>query len=104
LQRLASVPAAPCQSISKGLSCLSTCCIGKKVDGDSNVSFNEGTPTTVYVDDKGDDKNDGLTEMTAVYSIRRAIEVAVRNGANNLNLQRASKERLAKKLLDKTKN
>ena len=76
----------------------------KKVDGDSNVSFNEGTPTTVYVDDKGDDKNDGLTEMTAVYSIRRAIEVAVRNGANNLNLQRASKERLAKELLDKTKN
>ena len=74
-----------------------------KVEGVAPSRLQRGKPMTVYVDDKGDDKNDGLTEMTAVYSIRRAIEVAVRNGANNLNLQRASKERLAKELLDKPK-
>jgi membrane protein DedA with SNARE-associated domain len=56
---------------------------------------------TVYIDDNGDDKNDGMSEDKAVYTVGRAIRVAILNRANTLDLQRASKLRLAKELLDK---
>ena len=48
---------------------------------------------TVYVRDKGDDKNDGLTEQTAVRSFKHAIKIAIRSGAHLLNLRGASTER-----------
>jgi hypothetical protein len=56
---------------------------------------------TVYIDDKGDDKNDGMSEDKAVYTVERAIRVAILNRADTLDLHRASKLRLAKELLDK---
>ena len=56
---------------------------------------------TVYIDDNGNDKNDGMSENTAVYTVGRAIRVAILNRASTLDLQRASKLRLAKELLDK---
>ena len=35
---------------------------------------------TVYVSDEGDDNNDGLTEKTAVRSLKHAIRIAIRSG------------------------
>ena len=34
---------------------------------------------TIYISDSGDDKNDGLSPQTAVYSLKRAKELASRN-------------------------
>jgi hypothetical protein len=34
---------------------------------------------TIYISDSGDDKNDGLSPRTAIYSLRRANELASRN-------------------------
>ena len=56
---------------------------------------------TVYVRDKGDDKNDGLTEQTAVRSFKHAIKIAIRSGAHLLNLRGAPMERLNREILSK---
>jgi hypothetical protein len=58
---------------------------------------------TVYIDDKGNDKNDGLSEDQAVYTVRRAIRSAVLHHAISLDIRRASRLRLAKELMIKQK-
>jgi len=40
---------------------------------------------TVYIDDNGNDKNDGMSENTAVYTVGRAIRVAILNRASTLD-------------------
>ena len=39
-----------------------------------------------YVSENGDDKNDGLTEKTAVRTRERAIKVSVREGTEEFNI------------------
>ena len=56
---------------------------------------------TVHVSDKGDGKNDGLTEQTAVRSFKHAIKTAIRSGAHLLNLRSASMDRLNREIHSK---
>ena len=41
---------------------------------------------TVYLSERGDDKNDGLTPETAVLSGKRAVQVALKEGARAFNV------------------
>ena len=41
---------------------------------------------TVYLSERGDDKNGGLTAETAVLSGKRAVEVALKEGARAFNV------------------
>jgi hypothetical protein len=47
---------------------------------------------TIYISDKGDDKNDGLTSGTAVRSWKRATKLA--GGDAEIDMREASRERI----------
>ena len=39
------------------------------------LSVADASMTTIYISDSGDDKNDGLSLQTAIYSLKRAKEL-----------------------------
>ena len=39
------------------------------------LSVTDASMTTIYISDSGDDKNDGLSLQTAIYSLKRAKEL-----------------------------
>jgi hypothetical protein len=47
---------------------------------------------TIYISDKGDDKNDGLTKEGAVHSWKRATKLA--GGDAEIDMRDASRERI----------
>ncbi|HSD92051.1 MAG TPA: hypothetical protein VLB11_03395 [Methyloceanibacter sp.] len=58
---------------------------------------------TIYISDSGDDKNDGLSLMTAIYSLKRAKKI--QSGRNNYSWHFGPRawERIRKELSDKKK-
>jgi hypothetical protein len=56
---------------------------------------------TIYISDSGDDKNDGLSLMTAIYSLERAKKI--QSGRNNYSWHFGPRawERIQKELSDK---
>jgi hypothetical protein len=51
--------------------------------------------TRIYISDAGDDRNDGLTRETAIYSWQRAVKLCDGNTDTNLMQGDATLERLA---------
>jgi hypothetical protein len=47
---------------------------------------------TIYISDKGDDNNDGLTRDTAIYSWKLATKLA--DGEAEIDMRDASRERI----------
>jgi hypothetical protein len=52
----------------------------------------------VYISDYGDDKNDGLTRETAIYSWKRAVKLCDGNSETHLMQNEATLERLAEEI------
>ena len=50
--------------------------------------------TRIYISDAGDDRNDGLTRETAIYSWQRAVKLCDGNTESNLIQNDATLERL----------
>ena len=59
--------------------------------------------TTIYISDSGDDKNDGLSLQTAIYSLKRAKEL--HGGRNDCSLHFGPRawKRIKKELSNKKK-
>lgn len=58
---------------------------------------------TIYISDSGDDENDGLSLMTAIYSLKRAQKI--HGGRNNFSWHFGPRawERIQKELSDQNK-
>jgi hypothetical protein len=52
----------------------------------------------LYISDQGDDKNDGRTRATAIYSWKRAIKLCDGNGESHLMQGDATLRRLAQEI------
>ena len=52
--------------------------------------------TRIYISDAGDDRNDGLTRETAIYSWQRAVKLCDGNTETNLMQGDATLERLVR--------
>jgi hypothetical protein len=50
--------------------------------------------TRIYISDFGDDRNDGLTKETAIYSWQRAVKLCDGNSETNLMQGDATLQRL----------
>ena len=59
--------------------------------------------TTIYISDSGDDKNDGLSLKTAIYSLKRAREI--HGGRNDFSWHFGPRawKRIKKELSEKDK-
>jgi hypothetical protein len=54
---------------------------------------------TIYISDKGDDDNDGLTRETAVHTWKRATKLA--GGDAEIDVRDASRERINEEIKNK---
>ena len=58
---------------------------------------------TIYISDSGDDKNDGLSLQTAIYSLKRAKQIHGRSNEYSWHFGPRAWQRIQKELSDKTK-
>ena len=67
-----------------------------------NASSTEAAMPTIYISDRGDDKNDGLSPKTPVYSLQQAQKL--QGGKNDFSWHFGPRawERIKKELADKT--
>ena len=54
--------------------------------------------TRIYISDYGDDRNDGLTRQTAIYSWQRAVKLCDDNSEANLIQGQATLQRLMQEI------
>jgi hypothetical protein len=60
--------------------------------------------TRIYISDAGDDRNDGLTRETAIYSWQRAVKLCDGNTETNLIQNDATLERLVGEIAKRRRN
>jgi hypothetical protein len=60
--------------------------------------------TRIYISNAGDDRNDGLTRKTAIYSRQRAVQLCDGNAETNLVQGDATLERLVGEIAKRRRN
>ena len=63
----------------------------------------ERTMPTIYISDSGDDKNDGLSLQTAIYSLKRAKKLQGRRNDYSWHFGPRAWKRIQKELSEKKK-
>jgi hypothetical protein len=61
----------------------------------------EDSMPTIYISDKGDDKNDGLSPQTAVYSLKRALKLQGGKNDHSMHFGPRAWRRIKKELAAK---
>jgi hypothetical protein len=87
----------------KGLKALREEVIAARKRGSSARSQREKQMPTIYISDKGDDKNNGLSPQTAVYSLKRALKLQGGKNDHSMHFGPRAWQRIKKQLAETKK-